>query len=160
MKAVITLLAGVLLAVPAMADDAPRGRRVGDGVNLPREVAANKTAAQRANEIWQWMLERDGKTSRSCYTKDKYCVDKVVISLTGGGSLQLSYFQNLDGRPNLHVYCRFNPAHDLQLCYRMQRDQYLVMMKDSISKEWGLTWDEGANSETTSSKPKPSDIEL
>lgn len=149
-----------LACTTAMADDAPRGRRIGNGVNLPREIVANKDPATRAGEIWRWMSERVSETKRDCATKQKLCVDTIVAPLDTGAALMLMRIQPTDGRRDIDVYCRSNKQIDVRFCYRMQTDEYFIQTKDSQTKNWDTTWEEKPAQAATPAKPKPTEVEL
>jgi hypothetical protein len=136
-----------------------RGQIVGNGVNLPREIANGKTPEQRSAEIWRWMTTRGARESRFCDPKNYGgCRTTLVLALTDSSELFISEFTG----PNRQItYCRSNTYKDTIICYSMLDDSYFLKVRDSKNQEWVSTWDEREQKRSSAPLPsKPADVQL
>lgn len=141
-SAAVLAACGILLTDPASAADTPRGKIIGDGINLPREFVAGKGPAARAIEILTWMKERGSTTDRECDAKKKRCAFHSKLVLSNGGVLWLSSFEHFDGTQDYTTYCRTSPTKDTVACYNLQSATYFSKVKDSASGKWETIWNE------------------
>jgi hypothetical protein len=152
----IVLIGSLIGPAFASPDERPRGRLIGDGIKLPREIVASKTGIQRAGEILKWMTDRGAQRVRTCVPTRGGCATSFFIKLDNGSYLSL---QLHDSGP---IYCRFNADLDNSFCYAFKENYYFAHVRDTETKVWFVKYDErsGGAAQPVQTKPPSDDIEM